>query len=92
MGHIEHLFGLHITVQVMAVADVSPGNQYAVRTHLKCLQDEIRVDTARTHYPDNTHIGWILKTADSCKVGSRICTPATCKCHYLWAKISRHEI
>jgi hypothetical protein len=68
LGHMEHLFGLYITIQVMTVADVSPGHQYPVSAFLKCLEDEIGVDPTRTHDPDDAQVGWVLKTADTGKV------------------------
>ena len=88
---MEHLFGLYITIQVMTVADVSPCHQYAVGALLKCLEDKIGVDPARTHDPDDPHIGRVLKTADARKVSSRICTPVTGKGDDFWAKLLRHE-
>jgi len=92
LGQFKHLFGLYITIQVMAVTYVSPGHQHTVSTHLKCFENEIGVNPTRTHHPDNTHIRRILKTADACQISSRICAPVTGKNHYLWTKFIRHRV
>ncbi len=76
----------------MAVADVSPRDQYAVGTHLKCLEDEVWIDTAGTHHPDNPHIGRILKTADACKISGRIGTPVAGKCDDLGFEFFNHKV
>jgi len=47
----------------MTVTDVSPGNQHAVSTLQKGLEDKVGVDPAGTHDPDNPHVWGILKTA-----------------------------
>ena len=44
--HGKHPFSLYITIQVMTVADVSPGYQYAVSTLLKRLEYEIGINPA----------------------------------------------
>ena len=76
----------------MAIADVSPGHQYAVRPLLKGLEDKIGVDPARTHDPNNPHVWGILKTAYSCQISSRIGAPVARKCNYFWTKLLSHEL
>ena len=44
----------------MAVADVSAGNQDAVRPFQKCLEQKAVIYPAGTHEPDQTDIGRIL--------------------------------
>ena len=46
LGHVEHLLRLYITIQVMTVADVSPGHKDAVGAQLKGLENEIGIDAA----------------------------------------------
>jgi hypothetical protein len=75
----------------MAVTDVSPGQEYAVCTLLKRLEDKIGVDSARTHYANNPHVGRILKTAHPCQISGRIGAPVARKCNYFWIKLLRHE-
>ena len=76
----------------MAVADVSPGNQYPVGAQLKCLEDEIWIDPAGTHYPDNPHIGRVLKTAHACQIRSRIGAPVAGKGNDPRTKLLSHKI
>ena len=75
----------------MAVTDVSPGHEYAVCTLLKCLEDKIGVDPARTHDPNNPHVGRILKTAHPCQISGRIGAPVARKCYDLGIKYVTHK-
>jgi hypothetical protein len=63
----------------MTIADVSAGYQYAVGTHLQCFENETGRDPTGTHDPDNRHVGWILKTAYTRKIRSRVSTPVAAK-------------
>jgi hypothetical protein len=78
-GHAEHLLCLYITIQVMTVADVSPSHQHAVGAGFKGLQNKVGIDPARTHHPDNPHIGRILKPAHPRKISSGIGAPVARK-------------
>jgi hypothetical protein len=45
-GFFHNFPALYITFQVMAVADVSPGDHYAVSTRFKSIQQETVIDPA----------------------------------------------
>jgi hypothetical protein len=92
LGQVKHFFGFHITIQVMTVTHVSPGHQNAVRTSLKRLENKIRIDPARTHHPNNSHVGRILKTAHPCQISGRIGAPVTRKCYDFGIKYVVHRI
>ena len=76
----------------MTVTDVSPGHQNPISTHLKCLEDEIGIDTSGTHHADNPHIGRILKTAHTRQISSRIGAPVAGKGDYSRSKSFSHEL
>jgi hypothetical protein len=71
---------------------MSTRNQYPVGAQIKGFKNKIRVNPAGTQYPDNPHIGWILKTADTCQVSGGIGTPVTRKCDDLWIKFFSHNV
>jgi hypothetical protein len=50
----------YITFQVMAVADVSAGNQNAVCSFQKSLEQKAVIYPAGAHEPDQTDIGRVL--------------------------------
>jgi hypothetical protein len=75
----------------MAVSNVSPGYEHTVCTHLEGLEDEVGIDSARTHHPDNPQIGGVLKTADTCQVSRGIGTPIASKRNNFWIKIFSHK-
>ena len=45
-----------ITIQVMAVPQVSPTHKYTVRTLLKGKQDMVRGNTGGTHHPHDPNV------------------------------------
>ncbi len=81
-GIFHHLLALNITLQVMAIADMSPGHQDAVRTLGKCVEQKARMDASRTHQPDQTYVGWILQARNACQVGTGISAPVADKSYY----------
>lgn len=61
-------YSLHshvITVQVMAITDVSPAHEDAVRALLESLQDLMRPDGRGTERSDGPKIWRVLQAADS---------------------------
>ena len=71
-----------ITVQVMAVSNMSAANQNPVGIALKRPQDMMGRDGCRAHDADGPYIGWILHPAHSGQVGSAIGAPVTHKSDY----------
>ena len=66
-----------ITFQVMAVAGVSPGNPYPVRTVPEGRQYELGTYPGRTGHSNDPNVGGILESAHSRKVGCSVTTPVT---------------
>lgn len=81
-----------ITIQVMAVTDVSPAHQHTVRTTLKCSQNMMGRYGSGAHHTDGAHIGWVLEAADPCEVGCAIRTPVTKKCQYFGLENFRFHV
>jgi len=85
-GHVEQFFGendlflgLYITLQVMAITEMSPGHQHTVTTLFECFDDESRVNPAGTHDPYGSQVGRILQPGYARQVGPGIGTPVTQK-------------
>jgi hypothetical protein len=75
-----HPFDRHIiTVQVMAVSDVSPPNQHTVRTVLKCSQHMMRGYGGRTHHPYRSYIRGVLEPAHTGQIGCAVGAPVAHK-------------
>jgi hypothetical protein len=74
----------------MAVADVSAAYQNPVGPLLKGLEDEVRRDPARTHYPNHPDIGRILHPTDTGEIGASIGTPVTTESNDFGFKLSSH--
>ena len=81
--HESHSFHRHvITVQVMAVPDVSAPHKDAVRPFLKGLQYLMRPDSCGTQRPDGPHVGGILQSAHSRQVRAGVRAPVAEKADY----------
>ena len=91
-GHFNYPGSLFITVQVMAVADVSAAHQDAVSPFLERLQDEVGGDPPRTHHPDDPDIGRVLDTAYPGKIRACVCAPVAAKRDYFRVEICTHFI
>jgi hypothetical protein len=70
----------------MALSKLSAAHKDPVRSLAKSLNDEERINSARTHNPDYPDIGWVLKTYHACPIGCRIAAPVAEKTKYLWFK------
>ena len=68
---------LCITILVMTFTQVSPANQYPVYPLNEGIQNERGIHTARTHYPDDPDIGWILESGNTCGICPGITAPVT---------------
>jgi hypothetical protein len=79
LGRFDRLFRFDITIQVMTIADVSPGHEHSVCAPLKGLEHEVRVDLSRAHDPDQLQVGRVLKTADPGQVRSGVSAPVACE-------------
>jgi hypothetical protein len=71
----DSLDGHVITVQVMAIPDVSPSHQDPVCPALKSLQHMVRRNSGRAHDPDGPEVGGVLKPAHSCQIRRTVSTP-----------------
>ena len=74
--HHRDSFGCHvITVQVMAIADVSAAHKNAVSTFLESLENVVRRYGGRAHHPNVTDVGRVLQPTDSRQVSPGISAP-----------------
>jgi hypothetical protein len=81
-------FSLYITFQVMAITEVSPGNQYAVAPFSECFDDENRIDPAGAHDAYGPDVGWVLQSGYTRKISTCICAPVTKKCYDFGFEVS----
>jgi hypothetical protein len=86
LSQTDLFVGLNITLQVMAITEMSPGNQYTVTSLFKRLQNKQRVDSARTHDAHGSDVGWILQPGYTGQIRTGIGTPVTQKSNYFWFK------
>jgi hypothetical protein len=70
-------FGLNITLQVMAVTDVSARYQGPVATLSQRSGDEHRIHSARAHHPDGANVGGVLHAGHPGQVGPGVGAPVT---------------
>lgn len=61
-----------ITVQVMAFSQVSAHDHDAISPLPEGIDNELRMDHARAHDPDDPDVGWILHPGSAGKIGCRI--------------------
>jgi hypothetical protein len=84
LGQLDLFFGLDITFQVMAVAEMSPGHQDPVGAGFQRRDDKGRIHPARAHDPDRAQVGRILHPGYPGEVRAGIGTPVAKKRHNLW--------
>ena len=68
----------------MTVANVSAGNQNAVRPFQKSLEQEAMIDPAGTHESNQTDIGRILHAGHPGQIGPGIGTPVADESDNIW--------
>ena len=90
-GFFNDLPAFYITFQVMTVADVSAGNQDAVRSFLESLEQKAVIDSARTHQPYQADIGRILHTGHPGQVSPGISAPVAYEGQYFWFNTVWHR-
>ena len=61
-----------ITVQVMAFSQVSAHNHDTISPLAEGIDDEFRMNHARTHDSYDSDVGWVLHSGSTGKVGCRI--------------------
>jgi len=71
----DPLDGHVITIQVMAIPDVSPSHQDPVCSALKSPQHVVRRDRSRAHDPDGPEVHRVLKAAHPCQIRRTIRAP-----------------
>jgi len=76
----------------MAVAGVSAGHPYTVRTMAKGRQYEFRGDPGRAGYPDDPEIGRVLKSAYTRQIRCTVTAPVTEKGCDFWFPIAHSLI
>jgi hypothetical protein len=83
-GEVEQLlsdpylfFGLNITLQVMAVTDVSARHESTIAAFSKRPGDEDRIHPARAHHADGADVGGILHAGHPGQVGPGVGAPVT---------------
>jgi hypothetical protein len=81
-----------ITFQVMAFSQVSPHDDDAIGTFNQSIDYQVRVNHARAHYPDGTHVWRILHTGDTRQVSPGICAPVAEKSDDFGFKVFRHVL
>ena len=86
-GILHPLHGPQISLQEMAVSDLSPANQHPIGPGLKGLEDVDRVDPARTGEFDHTYIMGILQPHGSSHIRCRVGAVRTDHCHYFRIKV-----
>ena len=64
-----------ITVQVIAVPDVSAAHEQAVHPLLECEQHMVHGDASAAHNPHNPNVGGILEPTDPGQVSSGVGSP-----------------
>ncbi len=81
--HKSHSLHRHvITVQVMAVSDVSPAYEDAVRTLLKGLEDLMRAYRCRAQSANGPQVWRVLQSADSREICARVRAPVAQEPYY----------
>ena len=63
----------------MAVTRVSPGHPDTIRPVTEGSKHELGADPGGTGNPDDPEVGWVLKTAHACQIGSAIAAPVAKK-------------
>jgi hypothetical protein len=71
----DPLDGHVITIQVMAIPDVSPSHHDPVCSALKSPQHVVRRDRSRAHDPDGPEVDRVLKAAHPCQIRRTIRAP-----------------
>jgi hypothetical protein len=90
MGILNHLQTLFITSQVIAVSDVSAGNQDPVRSRHKGVQKESMIDSACAHQANETDIVRVLHPPHPGQIRSGISAPVTDKTYNFGLEGFRH--
>ena len=83
----DPLAGGVITVQVIAVPDVSAAHEQAVHPLLEGEQHVVHGDAATAHNPHNANVGGILKPTDPGQVSSGVGSPGAEKAEDLGLEI-----
>jgi hypothetical protein len=71
----DPLDGHVITIQVMAIPDVSPSHQDPVCSALKSPEQVVRRDRSRAHDPDGPEVDRVLEAAHPCQIRRTIRAP-----------------
>jgi hypothetical protein len=90
-GHPDFFVRLNITFQVMAVAEMSPGDQSPVTALFEGLDDKERIHPARAHDTHGPEVGRILQPRHPGQVGPGIRAPVAEEGHD-FGFVIRHEV
>jgi hypothetical protein len=58
---------------------MTTADQHAVGAPRECIEDELRIDAAGAHQPDNSNVGGVPKTGNARQIGCGVRTPITKK-------------
>jgi hypothetical protein len=87
LGCTDLLFRLYITLQVMAITQMSPGHEHAVTAFFERLNDKRRFNPSGAHDPYDSYIVRILQPGNTGQIGAGVCTPIAQKSSYFRFKI-----
>jgi hypothetical protein len=88
LGEDNLFFGLYITFQVMAIAEMSPGHKHTITALPEGFNDEGRVNPAGTHDPHGSQVRRILQARNTRQISPGVSTPVTQKRCNLRLKIT----
>jgi hypothetical protein len=80
-----------ITIQVMAVTEVSAADENAVHALLEGAQQVVRGHAGRAHHPHHAHVARVLQTTDPSQVSSSVRSPGAQKTNDLGLKFRGHH-
>jgi len=83
----DPLFSKLVTVQVTAIADVSPADENTVDALLEGQQDMVRRDAPSAHDPHDADVRRVLQPTDPSQVSSGVCSPGAQKAEDLGLEV-----
>jgi hypothetical protein len=87
LGQDDLFFSFYITVQVMAVSNMSSRDQDSVRTIQHSVQNKDRINPSGTHHPHRAQIVRILQAGYTSQISPGIRAPVAEKGHDFWFKL-----
>ena len=91
LEHLEAAEHLVVALDVVAVVRMTPADEHAVGALGERVEDELRVDPARTHQADDPHVGGVLEPRHPRQVSRGVSAPVAEKCHDPWLPFISHR-